>query len=98
MDSDLQYCIIKLSQTNPQTVKQVRNILDGRDNSTPDCLISQATAAKILGVSRTTFWRMLKIGMLPVVKLFNGIVRIRMSDVQSLIAQCKKNTTTEDEQ
>lgn len=98
MNDDLQYCIIKLSQADTQTLKQVRNTLEGKNIAAPDHLISQSAAAKMLGVSRTTFWRMLKNGIISVVSPFSNMVRIRMSDVQALIAQCKEHSTTEDEQ
>ena len=85
MNSDLQYCMFKLSQASPDTLSRVKNVLD-RKVDCSDSLITKKAAADALHVSRATFWRMLKTGILPVVTVFNGIQRIRLSDVQQLIA------------
>jgi excisionase family DNA binding protein len=51
-----------------------------------DELLSKKAAAKVLGVSRATLWRMIKSDVIPAVDIFNGIQRIRASDVQRIIA------------
>jgi predicted site-specific integrase-resolvase len=51
-----------------------------------DELLFKKAAARILGVSRATLWRMIKSDVIPAVDIFNGIQRIRASDVQRIIA------------
>ncbi len=89
MNNDLQYCIIKLSQAKPATLSRVKNLLDGYPEN--DVLITKKTAANMLNISRATMWRMLKTGTLSSVNVFNGIQRIRLSDVQRLIASMQDN-------
>jgi excisionase family DNA binding protein len=84
MNYDLQQCMLKLSQSDPSTLRRVRNLLDGREGQ--DVLLSKKAAAKLLGVSRATLWRMIKSNAIPTVDVFHGIRRIRMSDIEKIIA------------
>jgi predicted DNA-binding transcriptional regulator AlpA len=76
--------MLKLSQSNPSTLRRMRNFLDGHED-TQDALIPRKEAAKMLGVSRATFWRMTKSNAIPVVEIFSGIKRVRMSDIRRII-------------
>jgi excisionase family DNA binding protein len=51
-----------------------------------DDLLRVGEAAAMLGVSARTAWRMIEAGELPTVKLGPRATRVRMSDVQELVA------------
>jgi excisionase family DNA binding protein len=56
------------------------------ETSASDDLLRVGEAADMLGVSARTAWRMVKAGELPTVKLGPRATRVRMSDVQELVA------------
>ncbi len=47
-------------------------------------LLGMGAAAKRLGVSRATFWRMLQTGRIQKVELFTGSYRVRREDLTKL--------------
>jgi excisionase family DNA binding protein len=47
-------------------------------------LLGMGAAAKHLGVSRATFWRMLQTGRIQKVELFTGSYRVRREDLTKL--------------
>jgi excisionase family DNA binding protein len=49
-------------------------------------LVGMSAAARLLGVSRSTLWRLLRDGRLPKTELFPGTYRIRRSDLDDLAA------------
>jgi len=66
---------------NPDTLRRVDRVLTGEPTEAPTGptdrrLLSIATAADALGVSRTTVWRLLRDGRLPCVELRPGSRRI----------------------
>ena len=49
-------------------------------------LLGMGEAAKLLGVSRPTLWRILQVGTIVKVELFPGSYRVRREDVEALAA------------
>jgi excisionase family DNA binding protein len=56
------------------------------DTGPSDDLVRVGEAAEMLGVSARTAWRMVKAGELRTVKLGPRATRVRVSDVQELVA------------
>ena len=50
-------------------------------------LLTMCQASKLMGLSRSSLWRVLKAGRLEKVELFAGSYRIRKSDILNLIAE-----------
>ena len=77
--------MMKLLAANPQTLAKVDAVLDGTDGK-PDKadadvrLCTFTTAARMLGVSRPTVYRMTRLGRLATVRL-GGTNRILMRSV-----------------
>jgi excisionase family DNA binding protein len=86
MDERLRVCLAKLAQAEPETIRRVETMLSGQACDKPDSLITLTKAAALLSISRSTLWRMLKDGQLPHVSVGSAMKRIRMSDVQRLVA------------
>ena len=53
----------------------------------PPLLLGMGAAAKYLGVSRPTLWRMIQAGRLEKVELFTGSHRIRRTDLEDLVGR-----------
>jgi hypothetical protein len=53
-------------------------------------LLGMSAAAKFLGVSRGTLWRMIKGGMLPKIEILPGTFPIRRADLVAIAAGQKK--------
>ena len=49
-------------------------------------LLGMGAGAKLLGVSRATFWRMISAGRLAKVEVLPGSFRVRRADVEGLVA------------
>ncbi len=56
----------------------------GRPAAIGPLLLGMGAAAKLLGVSRATFWRVLQAGRIGKVELFPGSCRVRREDVEVL--------------
>lgn len=48
-------------------------------------LMGVGAAAKLMGISRGTMWRILQAGLIEKVELFPGSYRLRRSDIEDLI-------------
>lgn len=66
----------------------IRDPLD-RDPLRPPLLLGMGEAAKYLGVSRPTLWRMIQAGTLEKVELFPGSHRVRRLDLEALAMKRK---------
>lgn len=53
----------------------------------PPLLLGMGQAAKYLGVSRATLWRMVKAETLEKVELFSGSYRVRKSDIEEIVTK-----------
>ena len=53
----------------------------------PPLLLGMGAAAKYLGVSRPTLWRMIQAGRVKKVELFPGSHRVRRDDIEELASQ-----------
>jgi excisionase family DNA binding protein len=82
--------LLKFLQAPPEIQAEIDRILDGgvplkRDAAvTGPLLLGMTAAAKFLGVSRPTLWRMCKAGHLKKVELFPGCYRLRRADLENI--------------
>lgn len=68
------------------------SILQGEESATIESLqepllLGMGQAAKLMGLSRATLWRLIKSGRLEKVELYPGSYRVRKSDILTLIAE-----------
>lgn len=80
--------LIKFLQASPETQSEIDRILDGNDPARVDgpLLLGMSQAAKFLGVSRATLWRMIKSGRISKVEVLPGSFRVRRADLESIAA------------
>ena len=82
--------MMKLLQATPEQIEAVDRVLDGELPPEPrvldaPVLLGVGDAARLLGVSRGTFWRMLQAGTFEKVELFRGSYRIRRVDIEDFL-------------
>ena len=80
--------LLRFLSATPEQQAAIDRILEGRMEPGPappkgPLLIRASDAAVLLGVHRTTIWRLVKAGRLGTVELL-GAVRIRRADVEGL--------------
>ena len=80
--------ILRLLQASPEQQAAIDRILEGKLAPEPQppkgpLLLRVKDAAALLGVHRTTMWRLVKAGRLETVELL-GSLRIRRGDVEAL--------------
>ncbi|MBR6588431.1 MAG: helix-turn-helix domain-containing protein [Kiritimatiellae bacterium] len=82
--------MMKLLAASPKTLARIDAILDGSD-TTPthvdvDCrTVTYTEAARRMGVSRPTIYRLVKAGVLEIVPL-NGVSRIRVQSIADYVS------------
>jgi excisionase family DNA binding protein len=87
--SELRENLIQLALTANED--ELRNAIAGLKGNLPKptlntpLLIGMSKAAELLGVSRPTFWRMVKQGRLPKLEILPGSYRIRRADLEAYI-------------
>jgi len=79
--------LLRLLRSSPEQQAAIDRILEGRVEAPHPApsgprLMMMGDAARLLGVSRTTIWRMMKLGKLEGVEILPGTVRVRRSDVE----------------
>jgi excisionase family DNA binding protein len=79
--------LLKFLQADPEKQAQIDDILEGRaqapfQSSTGPLLYGMSAAAKVLGVSRATLWRILRSGRLPKIEVLPGSFRVRRADLE----------------
>ena len=84
--------VLKLLQATPEVLHAVDLILDGKVKTCAckapcgSLLMNMGEAAKYLGVSRVTLWRMIKASALKKVEFMPGSFRIRRADLDAIAA------------
>ena len=83
--------LLKFLQAPPETQAEIDRILEGKvqarvEPTTGPLLYGMTPAAKFLGVSRATLWRMIKAGRLGKVEVLPGSFRVRRVDLEALAA------------
>jgi excisionase family DNA binding protein len=78
--------LMRFLQATPAQQAAIDRILDGKlpVASTGPLLMSMGPAAKFLGVSRTTLWRMIQAGWLTKIEVLPGSFRVRRADLEVL--------------
>ena len=81
-----------LFAASPEQIRAVEEILEGgvqmkTAESVGPLLMGMMAAAKFLGVSRTTLWRMVNEGRLKKVEILPGSFRLRRADLETVANQ-----------
>lgn len=79
----------KMFASSPEQISAIDDILEGRLRTTAaetvgPLLMGMKAAAKFLGVSRTTLWRMVNEGRLKKVEVLPGSFRLRRADLEAV--------------
>ncbi len=83
--------LMKFLHASPDKLSAIDCILDDkvaarREQSTGPILLGMGAAAKFLGVSRATLWRLIQAGRLQKVELLPGSFRVRRADLEAIAA------------
>ena len=83
--------LLRFLQATPEQQAAIDRILEGRMEPAPapmtgPLLLGMGAGAKLLGVSRATFWRMIRAGKLTKVEVLPGSFRVRRADVVGIAA------------
>lgn len=82
--------LLKILQAPPEIQSEIDRVLEGRSPDpqsalpTGSLLLGMSAAAKLVGVSRATLWRICRAGRLPKVEILPGSFRIRRADLEAL--------------
>lgn len=81
--------LLKFLQAPPEAQEAIDRILEGRipakaEAATGPLLCGMSPAAKYLGVSRATLWRMIKIGRIGRVEVLPNSFRVRRAELEAL--------------
>lgn len=79
----------RLFAASPEQLGAIDSILDGKfqmraTETVGPLLMGMMAAAKFLGVSRTTLWRMVSDGRLKKVEVLPGSFRLRRADLEAV--------------
>lgn len=86
--------MMKILTASNEQLQLLDQILDGRKRqflepsptASGPILLGMGAAAKTLGVSRATLWRMIQVGRLQKVELLPGSFRVRRADLEAIAA------------
>lgn len=83
--------LLQFLQATPEMQAEIDQVLAGKlkakaETTTGPLLYGMTPAAKLLGVSRATLWRIIKAGRLSKVEVLPGSYRIRRVDLEALVA------------
>ena len=81
--------LLRFLQATPEQQAAIDRILEGKMEQAPTpptgpLLLGMGAGANLLGVSRATFWRIIKAGRLNKVEVLPGSFRVRRADVEGL--------------
>jgi excisionase family DNA binding protein len=81
--------LLRFLQATPEQQQAIDRIFEGkmeapRPAPTGPLLMMMGDAAELLGVSRATVWRMIKMGKLDRVEILPGTFRVRREDIEAL--------------
>jgi len=81
--------LMRFLQATPEQQSVIDRILDGKADTEPKprtgpLLRGMGVAAKLLGVSRGTLYRMLQAGRLERVEVLPGSFRVRREDIEAI--------------
>src|SRR5262245_49334004 len=81
--------ILRFLQATPEQQELIDRILDGKVVEMPAAptgplLLGMGAGAKLLGVSRSTLWRMILARKLAKVEVLPGSFRVRRADIEAL--------------
>lgn len=91
MDMTSNERLVKILTAPPAIQEQIDLLLSGKVSKPADppagpLLLGMTAAAKLLGCSRVSIWRLTKFGKLPRVELLPGRYRVRRADLEALAA------------
>ena len=83
--------LMRFLQATPAEVSAIDRILEGKNEppqpvATGPLLVGMGDGAKLLGVSRATLWRMIKVGRVGKVEVLPGSFRLRRADLEGIAA------------
>jgi len=83
--------LLKFLQASPEIQTEIDRILEGKvvarvEITTGPLLYGMTAAAKFIGVSRATLWRICRTGRLQKVEILPGSFRIRRADIEAFAA------------
>jgi len=83
--------LLKFLQAPPEIQTEIDRILEGKiaarvETNTGPLLYGMTAAAKFIGVSRATLWRICRTGQLQKIEILPGSFRIRRSDIEAFAA------------
>ena len=81
--------LLRFLQATPEQQAAIDRIMEGKMEHAPapvtgPLLLGMGAGAKLLGVSRATFWRIIRAGRLTKVEVLPGSFRVRRADVEAL--------------
>jgi len=87
----------RIFQAAPEQLGAIDKILEGNilprmEGAIGPLLMGMKAAAKFLGVSRTTLWRMIKDGRLDRIEVLPGSFRLRRADLEMAAIGAGKNS------
>jgi predicted DNA-binding transcriptional regulator AlpA len=87
--SDPNQRLIKILKATPKQQALIDGILAGKDlNDKPKgepLLLGMTAAARYLGVSRTSLWRMARAGIFKRIEILPGSTRFRRKDLEAFV-------------
>lgn len=82
-----------LANADDKTLERVQSVLQGEGHnldSKQPLLLTKRQVQKLLNISRTTLWRMIKAGILTVVEIYPGMERISSDCIERLLNKRRK--------
>lgn len=95
--------LLKILQASPEIQAEIDRLLEGRPPAPHDepptgpLLMGMSAAAKFIGVSRATLWRICRAGRLQKVEILPGSFRLRRADLLKLALGEEAGCQTQDD-